>query len=40
MIIDSLHNYFLTIADNKINTNNANAGHIIESDASMDFVEL
>jgi hypothetical protein len=31
MITDFLNNYFLTIAD-KINTNNANAGHIIGSD--------
>jgi N-acetyl-beta-hexosaminidase len=29
-ITDSLNNYFVTIAD-KINTNNANAGHSIES---------
>jgi uncharacterized HAD superfamily protein len=31
MITDSLNDYYLTIAD-KINTHNANVGHIIELD--------
>jgi hypothetical protein len=33
-ISDSLNNYFLTITD-KINTNNGNVGHIIESDTDV-----